>query len=666
MPVDNKSRQSSYKDLVARCMIRYTSIMLDLCPILCRQIESNNQLRFRLKADGDKETGIDSSGRESRRVLSSFKNDTHRYNQVLTTEELDTYNKWNRVHFATCMSLYFIELFRYSFIHLMSLNSLAEYRYLDCYLLGRFRFVGRGGRISSIMILIFVVAFILFRYITFVIKPRFTLQVVEFLLHKYEHVVESEREFNSSQRTGNNIARPVFWSTEAVSELESRTEFGLIQPNSILYLRNHFHGNSIDCKWILRPNRTSKSWIILRSWVRFGFYTYTAVYILFISTIFYSIFGFILTNLGYELSYATCAAFIQSKQWGSGGATNLTATLAGSSTALVNRNELPYSHIYRAPQKLARQMRIEDLPAFIPLSQIDLQSMNAYNLMRIAADVITNLFWYTQFISLVGCGYCAMVLFSVDIIINAKEVEKRLKKIIERWKALQSSSSNDLLTTNQRGLPIRQSVNRHDDGAYFVQFRSRTLYCRFRSRSGFVDGQSVSKHRLSRDDSVPLNRDENKRLGDEITKESTIVQAILHDHFLLVRDYNNLVSFYFTFLMIIFIMNTLFISYWTNTIKSRTVELEFVVAEAIVAILFVIFLFTAALARSVNFKLAALINKALTLETNQEAKRRWTSIISYYKPRPLYCFTIFGSTEISWLFCVKVSSLHSVIKLPST
>ena len=131
------------------------------------------------------------------------------------------------------------------------------------------------------------------------------------------------------------------------------------------------------------------------------------------------------------------------------------------------------------------------------------------------------------------------------------------------------------------------------------------------------------------------------------------------DHFQLIRDYNHLVEFELKVIVVLFFMYSMVISYWAITIKSCTAEFEFVVVETTVVFFTVLFFSGAALARHANFRLYTLIGKAMAIDTGLHTKKRWITIMNFYKPRPLYCFMLSGSTEVSWLFCLKVSYIES-------
>ena len=626
----HKPGKSSHGHRESRLMLKCTILMLDIYPVLQRQIESKHRMRFEPQ---------DSDENRTKRSRSICLADNNQDNHVHLSKELSTVKDWHVIHFAICMSIYVIELIRYLFIHLIALKSLSEYQYLDCYLLGRFRFIGRTNKISSSLMLTLLLVLMMCRYIFFVLRPKYKFQAVEFMLYTYEQVAENENKSESRERAINDLdslarLRP-YWRTETVV---SEPEFGDVRPDPNLYLPNKFYAGPIDCKWILRPNRTSKSWLSLTKFARLVFYTNVAFLITFILTMSYTLAGSIVTNLGFEMAYQTCVAHIQDKQ---------SSSVAGNSTTLGANNELAYSQIYLAPKILAYQKEIDDIPAIIPVSKIDLQSMTSYNLMRIAIDIIENMFWYLEFSFCFNCGYFVDILFAFDIVINARAIKERLRKFIRGLKVRPHSSSQ--LDSEGESVGAEIGINTAASGHYLGINLSAFVEQRRPSQSSNYS-QIVSNYRASLASLVKA-----ERFADDLNRESTNLQSILVDHFQLVSDYNRLVSFYFKFVLVSFFLYSLVISYWISTINSRTVEFEFIIGEVSFTFTVVVCFISAALARHANFDLHALIAQSMALETNVDAKRRWITIMSYYKPKPLYCFVMFGSSEMSWLSCLKVS-----------
>ena len=96
--------------------------------------------------------------------------------------------------------------------------------------------------------------------------------------------------------------------------------------------------------------------------MRFGLCTLGATVDLFISASAYSIAGSILTDLGYEIAYPTCVAYIQDKQRAPEASAQITSTLGDNNrttTSDFHTNELDYSYIYLTPTKMANQINTD-------------------------------------------------------------------------------------------------------------------------------------------------------------------------------------------------------------------------------------------------------------------------------------------------------------------
>jgi hypothetical protein len=93
-----------------------------------------------------------------------------------------------------------------------------------------------------------------------------------------------------------------------------------------------------------------------------------------------------------------------------------------------------------------------------------------------------------------------------------------------------------------------------------------------------------------------------------------------------------------------------------GTLRSRAIETEFVIAEISVTLLSLVLLSMAALVRSQNVQMYPIITQIMAKDSiDSLTKTRWLTIVQHYYPRSLYCFTLFDISEISWLYCLKVS-----------
>ena len=553
-------------------------------PIISRQIKSNHRMRFDRPdgADIDADTQVHLDSRTAAAVaapdrsLSLLSIDLD--DQLPQMKQLGAIKRWHKAHFFIFMVLYLFEVLRYVLAQLISIEILNEYHYLDCFMFGRFRYFGRTNKIAGSLEMTFLMSFIVYRYIVFVKKPELKFQVLEFLLLEYKHVAEIDREFKWSERVRKQSAlascpsdsssdwpppsptttattTSTTTATKQVNEWNLLTKCGLIKPNLTFYLKNNFCDDSDDncANWILRPNRTSKSWTILSRCARFGLFLTLASTISYLVLVFYLLLGAMTTDLGFEMAYPTCVAYIQDKQQRAVALGTINCT-----------DELPYSQIYLAPRKLAHQTSIDDIPFRIVANLTELQSMSAYKWLRVSSDVIVNFFAYLEFLLLLIPGYFMVFIFSIDIMINARAIRRRLNKLTSKLKLLHETCSDQLWHTDQDGafnyspgdLTIDQPIDRPNGPAH------RLSNCTAKAKNEAYMAAPTSWNQAS----WCLKR---------LDTDSKILQAILADHFQLVHDYNKLIAFYYTFTMAVLFGFSMVFCPWTIATKSRTIEHEF-------------------------------------------------------------------------------------------
>jgi hypothetical protein len=102
---------------------------------------------------------------------------------------------------------------------------------------------------------------------------------------------------------------------------------------------------------------------------------------------------------------------------------------------------------------------------------------------------------------------------------------------------------------------------------------------------------------------------------------------------------------------------------WVGTVKSRTVEFEFLAAQVLVTTFVVVLLSIAAIVRTYNFQLYPLIVRLMSKQSSDmETRFRWASLMNFFHPRPYFCMAFFNYAEISWLFNLKVSQKPKVLQ----
>lgn len=516
------------------------------------------------------------------------------------------------------MCVYAYEFTRYLLIDIVGLQALQDYHHIDCFLLGRFRFFGRTNKIASRILLTYIVVFALFRYLCMNTTQQFKLYSIEFLLYDHREVLRNELRYESmlleykktsatfGDRHHQNprLTNRVFFLNRALSNSNNDDDFD-----------NDVRPETMTQKWILRPNRTYSSWHKQAKFFNIVAYLSVLIPILFLTIMYRSTVGSILSNLGFEMSYSTCVSHLQSIQME-----------ALDCYWLKNNRTLeyiiPYANIYVAPEILAHQKRIDEIPAIIPIDWTYIRKITTYNVLRTIVDILENFWLYLDFVLSAMSTLSVMQSASLDIIINAIEIRNRLKVLLE--KMLLENNSRQRVEDFMSRLEWDTTISRSDTSVFIDQVRPK-----FHMRGSMV-------------------------LEDEILD----MQAILADHFSLVQGYNRFVGFCVTLVLSIAFSTSAMMAAWVGSTRSQAVEYEFSLCELIFTLLALYVFSIAALTRSFNYQLFGPITRAMALDKNMTTKLRWSVVMEYYSPIALYCFTLSKSIEISWLFCIKVSESH--------
>ena len=342
------------------------------------------------------------------------------------------------LHDRFMLAFYSYILVKYRLIWMLSL--LDDYRYLDCFIVGRFKFIGRTDRCSGQIVTGFVILFGIYRIGCIYLDPKFKFYTVEFLLNNFEDVQTNCREpvlvrsyssplapaegavgFTDASRFARHsdsragpTGRPAKW--RAPRRHRSTPSFGsepASQPivDSIFYLRSPFEPDRAE--WILRPNRTADSWLLLSLCTRILFAIALVSYLSWNMIIWYMIGGSTVTDLGFEMSYSTCVAWLESEQPANANTSDGAAATTWASLR---------ASVYMPPKLVAAEMKIDDLPARIPISFDSTQKATPYNMIRMLADILENQLVYTEFNFAFMSSLYLLTIQSIDVIINGKQI----------------------------------------------------------------------------------------------------------------------------------------------------------------------------------------------------------------------------------------------------
>jgi hypothetical protein len=503
--------------------------------------------------------------------------------------KVESWQKLDKIHLIAKTIYYVAVIFKYSLIQLISPGwVLDQYQHLDCFLLGRLKFIGRADKISSQLMLLLAVGFLTLRLMLVIRKPEFKFYACEFLLNDRD-VVASNKELirTSGSKQMHSEARSSYLRSAPRTRI-----------NQSFYLKNRF--DPYGDEWILRPNRTLSSWLTLNRVLRWATACSLASVIVWACSFFYMIAGSILTNIGFELSYPTCTNWLRRKQ---------------------TNGSHEYSYIYVAPMVLASELKIDDVPFRIPVSFSDLQPISPYKILRLSMDYFENLFFAAEFAMNLVVSAIFLTLNAADIATNANALKTQLVDIIAQLDRL------------ERNNPPRRYFS-HSTVTEFARIDRRNL-----------GQQPQSTGRLI----VELDR----------------AQATLVDHFEMTMAYNKFAAAFYMSIFILWLCYTIMVCIWLSTIKNRIVETEFVIIQSISTIYAVVLISISTIIKSRNVQLYPLIARISAKYTiDPEIQLRWNSLMNFFFPRSLYCMTLFNSSEISWLFNLKVSRanvLHAFV-----
>lgn len=240
----------------------------------------------------------------------------------------------------------------------------------------------------------------------------------------------------------------------------------------------------------------------------------------------------------------------------------------------------------------------QQLPRILPMK--NLCKPTAYHIIRVAFDLLQNLIVNADTTILFAFNIVMLTSIAFDVVLNTKLIHRRLVRLVEALR--------------------RQFDERHE--------ASR-----------------------SRGPSLLMSRRFNKH-----QREISRVQELLVDHFRLIARYNPYASFQTMCMIVGSTSSILLVTIWYSLLGNLSGQVEYIVLSTWVTLLLLHSLGAFAYVRVANYNLYRLIWTATALDTDLiGSKMRWLKLLGYYRPKSMYCFRLFASTEISFLFCLKVS-----------
>lgn len=525
---------------------------------------------------------------------------------------LPKFGEWVRFYYFLTIVFYFVLFFLHAIICLLNFRIFSSLRYLDCYLPGRFLIGSRVTDGSKFIALVMCIYQLTGRITFFLMKPDFELFCVEFLMFNYNEVLmweirlaSCERDLERDQGDDNKFDRVIakIGGGKTNYNSENNNKFDNIEfnylYNSIVSFRSKFL-NDGSRGLILRPNRTIKSWRFLINTSFCYILSASLIVIIFIPSILYMLAPIILTRSGFELNYPNCVSWIGQQS-----------------------NPLDYAHIYTIRESMQTNVTTasnimkpqHSVPFLLPF--VDFQPFNTYNTVRASIDSVINIICWLDLCCAYSIQLYLAILVMLDMSIYASKLAARLRKLVSSWH--------------------RTSLLRH-----------KLISCLNSDETVQHEHYHTSVH-----------------IGDSPWQSTSSqhcevaeIQALILDYFSLISKYNSFVALMILFSTMMWIIYSSSICFWfmiPNTNGQQSVNAEFVILLGWATLLIVFIIGPAALLCSTSCQIYSLVAAAMALDDNYlSTKARWASILKFYYPVPLYCFTLFKKVAISFLFCLKV------------
>lgn len=502
------------------------------------------------------------------------------------------------------------------------------YLWLDCILIGRFRYLGRVVRISPVFFIILAFGLISFRLYATLVQPDYRIDCIEFLLYDREVVVKEQTLARQANVSRKKVLNKKLNKIEQKKTITNKaTESNL---NPLFYIRDPY----IENKYYYRECRSPETWDNLIYFQVICLDIGLIVSIVWFCITFYFVGGAIINDLGLELGYPSCVKYIKYVK-----AQCNNETTSGSWISFHDRLQFLETYIYKPRDGLAiYEMELDDVPFYLDWELPRNMPVNWFTLVRIIIDLYFNAFWYLDFVWSLLAHAFIVHMSSLDLFMNYRALRKRLETIIKRLRDI------DLLLDDM----AYQRAKYHVNADFESQYHTYKISYFERLTETSYDAQIPSLY--------PIGTRRNRQRIYQLESDIRCLQTAILDHFNQVRRYQ---PFVLSFAHLFIYMNIVYLSticLFLLTTRSQKIVIEFVFTEICLMSLFVVNFLGGSVVCACNELLNPLIASAMALDPNiKTTKLRWSALLNMYRPRPLYCYLISNAIKMSSSFVLKVS-----------
>lgn len=501
-------------------------------------------------------------------------------------------------------------------IGLRYLPEKSPYRLIDCFLLGRTILTGTYTLVSQRFG--FIVSGVQFGWIAFQVfcSPAVRLSCLEFLLHNpdkiqsiQQQVIAGRQQSAISQnKDKQNTAVEDFLQSfedsppEPVSAPESLVRYPVFEYREpvlkTLSQASSCADKAPQDKIRLRRNRDTASYHkLIHFTILFLEYCILGIILCCIPFV-YTLTSVLVTRQGFELNYSTCVNYIKT---------------------LDPQERRQYAYIYM-PDDTNRSSK----PPSVALEYTDLISLDRpYNVVRLLADAVQSYASLTlSFLAFLFNTYIALMVVR-DLENYLDPLEADLKQLIADLRLHRSARLQTYVLAEdpQQKCPV--------DWKY-REFRA-----------------PVRKHE--------------KWNKPHLRKQVTNVEVQLMDFWAMVADYNFYVVDFTCFVVFTWVVYSALAARYLLVAPDGVIHYELVGCQLFLTGYFLTIIGQyAGVTRRIR-RLYPLMTIAMALDEDcVESKLRWPLMLTYFHPKPLYCFKISHFT-LSWNFCLQVSDKSSGI-----
>lgn len=501
--------------------------------------------------------------------------------------------------FTVIVTVHFVLLFKYLLLACLHLERFEEYRYLDCYILGRFSFSSKTYLATTVLTMIAIVYTLSYRFYTYNQASKlFNFELFRFLTLDHEEVLWNEIQLKKN-RLGDNRRRTtnadgrvkksskkylerysVIEGEEAIELKELGNKYGRIK----IFFENPFKIRTNKYNpMLLRLNRTADAWCNLKySTTIYYPIGLTLLLMMGFSYVYMFIVKTVLTTSGYYVNYSLCVSYIKS---------------LGPSSA---RN---YSYIIDVNDLSLPNQSIPSLPV-----------VSMYHIVRLLMDITDNLFIWVDSIMAATLHTSLMLMQVIDLGVYVYELERRLKRTLHIMRY--GDTDKVYKSMKLEAVKIRSALE-------------------------------------------PLKTSNDVSLADHDEYCVPTTQAYVLDYLRLVKSYGLYSIYQTSAIAAVWLFMTAGISFWLGANRNLDLQGEFRWGQFGLAFFAVFCLSLSAYLESRTRKLYHLICIAMAIDTDVlVTKERWCNLTRFFYPKPMYCFAYFERSKISWLFCMKVSTCY--------